>query len=268
MNELVLSRGDAARLDRRIRLLVGSIADNVAKLYDLVEQAKAGQIHAALQYPSWTAYVADALKVDVRLDRDQRRELVGWLSDQGMSQRAIASVVGASIGTVNADLGVQNRTPDPADEEVVDPQEIAAGLNGLVADGLLSPDDAERFTPQPAEKKTVGTDNKSYPRPPSEPQKPRRRPITDAYRSATWDLDQAVQRLVRLTRDDRFGGHRDQLLQRNLGDLLRLVNQLDDEVLSPLSGGYQRGGEGNESLDDIEFVRRLIHDAEAVADHA
>jgi len=55
---------DAQRLDKRIRLLVQSIADNAAKLYELVEQAKHGEIHKALGFPSWTAYVSDVFTVD------------------------------------------------------------------------------------------------------------------------------------------------------------------------------------------------------------
>lgn len=108
-----LDRASAERLDRRIRLLTGSISDSITKLYDLVDEAKSGRIHLALGFASWTAYVADALKVEIKLDRDRRRELVGYLSGEGMSQRAIAEVVGTSVGTVNADIaGVQNRTPE------------------------------------------------------------------------------------------------------------------------------------------------------------
>ena len=112
---VVLDRASAERLDRRIRLMAGSIADSLSKLYDLVEQAKAGQIHVALGFPSWTAYVADACKVEIRVERNQRRELVGWLAGEGMSQRAIAEVVGVGVATVNRDIGtpVPNGTPEP-----------------------------------------------------------------------------------------------------------------------------------------------------------
>ena len=68
--------------------------------------------------------------VQVRFDREQRRELVGYLSGEGMSQRAIADVVGVGVGTVNRDLdaGVPNGTPQPdLDDPVVD-KLIAQGL--------------------------------------------------------------------------------------------------------------------------------------------
>jgi hypothetical protein len=113
-----LDRESAERLDRRIRLLVGTIHDQMAKLDELVAKAKRGNVHAALGFPSWTAYLTDVFTVDVRLERQQRRELVAYLSGEGMSQRAIADVVGASKGTVYDDLkaGAQNRAPEPGPE--------------------------------------------------------------------------------------------------------------------------------------------------------
>jgi hypothetical protein len=98
-----VSRADAERLDKRIRLLADTINNSLAKLYELVERAKHGEIHKALGFPSWTACVADVFKGQVRLDREQRRELVGWLAGEGMSQRAIADAVGVSKKTVQND---------------------------------------------------------------------------------------------------------------------------------------------------------------------
>jgi hypothetical protein len=106
----------AQRRDKRIRLLVGTIADNMEKLYTLVEEAKSDPMHAAaLGFASWTAYVADVFTVTVRLTAGQRRELVSYLSGEGMSQRAIADVTGVGVGTVNRDLAaspVPDGTPD------------------------------------------------------------------------------------------------------------------------------------------------------------
>jgi hypothetical protein len=93
-----LDRAAAERLDKRMRLLVGTINDNIAKLHDLVQEAKRANIHATLGYPSWTAYLADVFTVDVRLEREQRCELVGYLSGEGMSNRAIADVTGRVRG--------------------------------------------------------------------------------------------------------------------------------------------------------------------------
>lgn len=105
----------AKRLDQRIRLLVSSISDSIDKLHDLVAEAKRGDAHTALGYRSWTEYIASVFTVQVRLDREQRRELVGYLSGEGMSQRAIADVVGVDQKTVSNDLrsGEENSSPEP-----------------------------------------------------------------------------------------------------------------------------------------------------------
>ncbi|POY04852.1 hypothetical protein C3469_04360 [Mycobacterium kansasii] len=112
MSEAIAST-DAKRLDQRIRLLAGSIGDSLAKLHQLVDEAKQGEIHKALGFSSWTAYLADALTIHVQLGREQRRELVGYLSGEGMSQRAIADVVGVDQKTVSNDLrsGEENSSP-------------------------------------------------------------------------------------------------------------------------------------------------------------
>src|SRR5258706_188459 len=66
--------------------------------------AKNGQIHLALGHHSWTAYLADVVQIGSQ-DRDERRKIIALLSGEGMSQRAIASVVGVSQKTVDRDIG-------------------------------------------------------------------------------------------------------------------------------------------------------------------
>lgn len=66
-----LDRATAQRLDKRMRLLAGTINDNIAKLYELVPEAKRGDVHRALGFPSWTAYLADVFTVQVRLEPQQ-----------------------------------------------------------------------------------------------------------------------------------------------------------------------------------------------------
>jgi transposase len=152
----------AQRRDKRIRLTVGTIADNMEKLYTLVEEAKADPIHAAaLGFTSWTAYVADVCSaMTVRLGAAQRRELVSYLSGAGLSQRAIADATGVGVGTVNRDLAaapVPNGTPDvtgkdgktykrkstdPSPEEATElptdlNQEEAEELTGRIREGVL-----------------------------------------------------------------------------------------------------------------------------------
>jgi len=81
----------------------------------MIEQAKAGNAHEALGYPSWTAYVKDKFgDALARLRKADRLPLVEMMADQGMSTRAIAVVVGVSKDTVARDLraGVSHETPD------------------------------------------------------------------------------------------------------------------------------------------------------------
>jgi transposase len=97
-----LTESQAKTLDKRIRLIVGNISDELDKLAGLIAQAKAGQIHVALGIKSWTAYLADVAQIGWQ-DRADRRKIVALLSGEGMSQRAIASAVGVSKKTVQND---------------------------------------------------------------------------------------------------------------------------------------------------------------------
>ncbi len=101
----VLDETAARKLDGRIRVMAGSVRDQVQTLARLIDQAKAGEVHAMLGYPSWTAYIADVFSsAPLHLQREQRRELVDYLSGQGMSVRSIGKTVGADRNTVRNDL--------------------------------------------------------------------------------------------------------------------------------------------------------------------
>lgn len=184
-----LDRADAERLDRRIRLMVNSITDSLDKLHSLVEQAKSGAIHQTLDYPSWTAYISDVFTISIRLDRPHRRELVEYLSGQGMSQRAIADVVGVDQKTVSNDLrvGEENSSPDVADyfadaEERADAMAMAdlsdAEFEAVLAearqDGDLSRGNvADKSCRRRQTTPTTGLDGKTYRRKP--------RPVVDEH---------------------------------------------------------------------------------------
>lgn len=127
-----MDKPDAERLDKRIRLLVGAIHDNITKLYDLVEQAKHGQLHTALGYSSWTAYVADVFTIGVRLDREQRRELSVFLSGEGMSQRKIGSVVGVDQKTVCNDLHAGEENSSQTKLSRAEAEAVTARIRGWV----------------------------------------------------------------------------------------------------------------------------------------
>lgn len=105
----------ARRLTDTIRERAKSIAYGIAELKVLIDQARTGGADIALGYASWTSYFADVMPT-VHIDGpDERRAIVAYLREQGMSTRAIAPVVGVSQPTVVADLaaaGDQNRSPD------------------------------------------------------------------------------------------------------------------------------------------------------------
>jgi hypothetical protein len=103
----------ATRLDKRIRLMAATVRENLIKIADLVEEAKAGQVHVALGFASWTAYLADALGGQLELGTDDRRAVVELLAGEGMSNRAIATAVGVTEGTVRNDKVRSDCAPEP-----------------------------------------------------------------------------------------------------------------------------------------------------------
>lgn len=99
----LLSEGKAKVLDKRIRQCGTRVAAEQDKLIELLEEAAQGEIHQALGFPSWTAYLKDAIQITVS-DRAERKALVSIMSGKGMSQRAIAGVLGIGQKTVDRDL--------------------------------------------------------------------------------------------------------------------------------------------------------------------
>lgn len=126
---VVLSAEQARVLTDRIRttLQVG---------HALIIEAFQGSAWSVLGYGTWDAYCAGEFAGArmVRLDREQRREIVAEMRQAGMSSRAIASSLGVDQKTVINDL--------PAGEESSSPALI------------------------------TGTDGKTYPAPAPRPQEP------------------------------------------------------------------------------------------------
>lgn len=144
----------------------------------------------ALGYRSPGDYISDRFGGRLaRLGVDLRREVVRELTAAGLSTRAIAPVVGVSQKTV-----VKDRQVIPE----------------------VSPDGEAAPAAAAARPVVVGIDGKSSYRPPRAPEQqaphtPRRRPLPDRWRDATWELTKAVEKLERLTVDDRFAQHSERL---------------------------------------------------------
>jgi len=94
----------ARQLDNDIRALARHVHIALEALMVLVAEAQANDIHTHLGFPSWTAYLADALDGQWRIERDKRGEIVQFLAGQGMSQRAISKITGIGKGTVYREL--------------------------------------------------------------------------------------------------------------------------------------------------------------------
>jgi hypothetical protein len=209
-----MEASEATRVTARIKLLLGSVAETTEKIVSLIEVAEAGKAWRALGYDSWTAYVAAEFTGALEgLARAERIPITAKLSTTGMSTRAIANVVGVSVGTAHNDV-------------------VVAGVQELNTS-----------------QKTIGTDGKTYPRPatflpsgkpdarttealgrqlPPVRPKPRRRPLPDQYKNAVYDLEKAVDRLARLQSDDRFdpGGDSYQYLLPRMSEQLRRLTEL------------------------------------------
>jgi hypothetical protein len=135
-----LGRAAAEFLDKQLMAKVKTARRNLADLAELVRQAKAGQIHAALGWPSWTAYLADRLggQLDLKLDVETRREVVEMLAGEGMSNRAIAASTGVSEPTVRRDRAADEQVRhDDAPERQAHEAAPAATVTGL--DGKRHP---------------------------------------------------------------------------------------------------------------------------------
>lgn len=103
-----LTKRAAQALDKKIRTASDKLVNNVNAFYELLEQAARGEIHVALGYSSWTAWMSDAVQF-TPADRIERQELVKLMNGKGMSQRKIAGTLGVSQKTVDRDLeGVES----------------------------------------------------------------------------------------------------------------------------------------------------------------
>lgn len=120
------------RLTQRIQLVAGTVRDNLFKLKNLVDEAKNSNVWSVLGFESWTAYLADTLGSEpMRLQRVERRELVDYLSGEGMSTRAIAPIVGADQATVVRDIARDaNASPEHGAEPDRQHPRPVVGLDG------------------------------------------------------------------------------------------------------------------------------------------
>jgi hypothetical protein len=132
-----LAEVKARKLDERIRRMAADVRGKFETLSRLIDEAKHGQIHVALGFGSWTAYLADALGGRLELTGETRREVVQLMAGEGMSLRTIGQATGVSKGTVARDLAAiddqvsHDETPaDQADDNEAGRAATVTGLDG------------------------------------------------------------------------------------------------------------------------------------------
>ena len=138
---VAMTEHEARRVTERIRAIAVTVKDQLEKLQTLLNEARDGEAWRVLGYASWTAYLADVMgEQPLRLPRDERQQIVGYLAGEGMSSRAIAPIVGASPSQVKRDAqvaqmgqvpGVTNVPPEPAPtaDYVTDQTDLDAAPN-------------------------------------------------------------------------------------------------------------------------------------------
>ena len=137
------------RIDADLRRTARSIAREMESFKKLIEQAKRHRVHEVLGFASWPAYVADVISTEMgRLPVEDRRQVVGLLAGEGMSQRAIAEATKVSQKTVDRDLDQLSH-----DDSVVLPDNVIGLDNKTRPAHPPKPDVPQPAPPTPARKR-------------------------------------------------------------------------------------------------------------------
>lgn len=243
------------------RALTDQIKVAVEATWELVKRAYIERAWAALGYDGWDDYCTREFGTSrLRLPREERSEVVASLRESGLSTRAIAAATGLGATTVRRELGatapngavvvtgVNGKTYAPtAPISVVTNDYIAAeqGMSAALIEcsGCKTDHDPNVITeldtetllcPDCLDEQDAPT---ADPRPEAaqQPQTPRRRPITEAFDSATFNLKRSVETVTRLAADDRLEKNKDQISGANLSDLIRVRDAIND-VINTLEG--------------------------------
>lgn len=226
---VALTEEDARRLTERIRTALDRVSTAWADLAERITEAYQRRADLALGYGSWAEYAEAELKPSEGLAADVRRQLVGMLSAQGMSTRAIAPTVGVSQQAVVKAL----RHPDvttklsPAEPESLD-EYRGRVLADAEATGKVIKLTGPESVADPTPAKVVGLDGKAYTRPEPKAQASRRRPLVDTASDVGWELRRAVERAERVLGDDRYPNNKDEVATRLRGHLMNAIEVCQD----------------------------------------
>ncbi|MEX8058716.1 hypothetical protein [Microbacterium sp. 16-032] len=203
----ILSKGEAERMTREIKLTASGIRNNLFKLRNQIDVAKSSNVWQMLGFSSWTAWLSDTLAEEpMRVSREERLELVGYLAGEGLSARAIAPIVGIGKSQASKDMAEAAKAAAPSHELAgfPDPEPMFAAAE---TDAPSEKPAAPTAPPAPT---TTGLDGKSYTRP--QPTAPRISSIVDDAQAAGNQLRKAVDRLDAIRNHDDFDGYRGQIL--------------------------------------------------------
>jgi len=206
----VISRAEATtRLDR-VRKHVTQAWDDLVALYN-------GRAWVTLGYHSWDDLCDEELDgARIALPVTDRREVVGNLREQGLSTRAIASAVGVDDKTVRNDLAAT------AEHSAVARPSVITGLDGRTRPAHVTTTSRTTEATKVEQDVDLATGEILEPTPRSTP----RRPLTDQFFDAAYDLSKVTERLERLVVDDRFPQNADKVAAKHRNDLVRAVDAL------------------------------------------
>lgn len=209
------TRDQAEEITGRFREAVGRVESVWNVVVATAIEAYRTRVWIPLDYPSWDSYcAAEVNEAAARIPRELRVQIVGQMSEAGLSTRAIAPVVGANHSTVVRDIaGGANAPrevePEPATEpeSYWSPEDSFVGAHPIT--GEIIENAPTTFTETHTIKTVTGLDGKEYK---NTPTTPRRTSIIDDARNAGWALRKAAERLERLTTDDRFTKNKVEIL--------------------------------------------------------
>lgn len=217
---------------QQARALTDEIRQTLRAGHDLIVKAFVGRAWVALGYESWDSYCAGEFAEArmVRLDREQRREIVAEMRQAGMSTRAIASGLGVPQSTVDRDTRASD--PNGSDEPM---PETVTGLDGRQRPATRSPrEPVAKVTETTRTEHYVNTDTGEIADEPSAPAPDvsarRRRPLIDAFTDATYDLTKVTERIERLIADDRYPQNAEKVAAKHRSDLIRARDAMQSVI--------------------------------------
>ena len=227
-----LTEKQARDLDKKIRSASDRWVINRNKLLDLLDEAARGEIHVALGYSSWTAYVEDAVQLHPA-DRDERKAFVQLMAEKGMSQRAIAGTLGIDQKTVSNDLRSTEENSSPKPDKITT-------LNGKLQTSNRKPKSKPEPEPKP-DNNIIDAEEAPVPEPEVEAEPEQESNPADDFSDEMDRLLINVQAFKDILGDERFPKARNQIAKRHLDPLNGAVGDLQ-RVKRALAGSTNVDG--------------------------